>query len=183
MDHAGWRSRGYLPHCDERGLVQHIVFGLADALPRSIPSHLTDSAKRARWADRAFDAAHGSRLLSNANHAQEVQRCLLHDDGERYALVAWCVMPTHVHVVVEQFSGHRLADIVQVWKSVTSRKINATEGRRGSLWRREYFDRFMRSDEQYEWTVNYVERNPVTAKLVERPEDWRFSSACWKRRV
>jgi hypothetical protein len=41
----------------------------------------------------------------------------------------------------------------------------------------------MRSEEQYEWTVNYVERNPVTAGLAERPEDWKFSSARWKRSV
>jgi len=31
--HKGWRSRGYLPHCDAATLVQHIVFGLADSLP------------------------------------------------------------------------------------------------------------------------------------------------------
>ena len=181
MEHTGWRSRGYLPHCDERGLVQHIVFGLADALPKSVPSNLTDPAKRGAWADKAFDAGHGARLLRKPSHAEEVQRCLLHHDGERYALAAWCVMPTHVHVVIEQFEGHRLEDVIHAWKSVTARNINRAEGRGGALWRREYFDRFMRSEQQYEWTVNYVERNPVTARLAKRPEDWPFSSARWKR--
>ena len=181
MDHAGWRSRGYLPHCDERDLVQHIIFGLADAMPKSVPSHITDPWKRAEWADHELDRDYGSRLLAKPQHAAEVQRCLLHDDGERYALAAWCIMPTHVHVVAEQFDGHPLADVVQTWKSVTSHFINKTEGRKSALWRREYFDRFMRSEEQFAWTVEYVERNPVTAKLVERSEDWRFSSACWRR--
>ena len=181
MDHAGWRSRGYLPHCDERGLVQHIVFGLADALPKSVPSNITDPWKRAEWADRELDRDYGSRLLARPQHAAEVQRCLLHDDGERYALAAWCIMPTHVHVVAEQFDGHPLADVVQSWKSVTSHAINKAEGRKGSLWRREYFDRFMRSEDQFSWTVDYVERNPVTAKLVERPEAWPYSSASWRR--
>jgi len=182
MDHAGWRSRGYLPHCDERGLVQHIVFGLADALPSDIPESIVDPTERVAWADRALDSAYGSKLLAKHEHAGEVQRCLLHDDGEKYALAAWCVMPTHAHVVVEQFDGFPLAAIIQSWKSVTSHAINKAENRRGPLWRREYFDRFMRSQEQFTWTTEYVENNPVAAKLVETPAAWPFSSARFRRK-
>ena len=181
MDHAGWRSRGYLPHCDERGLVQHIIFGLADALPHSAPAGVGGALDRAEWADHELDRGLGSRLLATPDHAAEVQRCLLRDDGQRYALAAWCIMPTHVHVVAEQFDAHPLGDIVQAWKSVTSHAINKAETRKDPLWRREYFDRFMRSEAQFAWTVEYVERNPVTAGLIERPEGWRFSSARWRR--
>jgi putative transposase len=180
MDHTGWRSRGYLPHCDERGLVQHVVFGLADAMPRSVPSAMTDPAARAEWADKVFDGGHGSRMLAHPESAAIVEQALLHGDGERYALAAWCVMSTHVHVVVEQFPAFPLAKIVHTWKSFTAHEINKRKARAGALWRREYFDRFMRSPEQFEWTVTYVENNPVTAKLVERPEQWRFSSARWR---
>jgi REP element-mobilizing transposase RayT len=180
MSATGWRSRGYLPHCDEHSLVQHIIFGLADAMPSSVPSSITDPAKRARWADRAFDRGRGSRLLARRANATTVQESLLHGDGERYALVAWCVMPTHVHVVVEQFKDFSLAKIVHGWKSFTAHEINKNEGREGALWRREYFDRFMRSPEQFSWTVDYVERNPVAAGLVECAVDWPFSSASWR---
>jgi REP element-mobilizing transposase RayT len=177
---TGWRSRGYLPHCDEQGLVQHIVFGLADALPRSVPTTITESDARAKWADKVFDRGHGSRLLAEARNAAIVERALLHGDGEHYALTAWCVMPTHVHVVVEQFPATSLAKIVHTWKSFTAHEINKVEGREGVLWRREYFDRFMRSPEQFDWTVTYVESNPVTARLVDKPRDWPFSSARWR---
>ena len=54
--HQGWRSRGYLPHCDERGLVQHIVFGLHDGF-RAPPPTIEDAAARALWADHEFDRA------------------------------------------------------------------------------------------------------------------------------
>jgi putative transposase len=74
MDHSGWRSRGYLPHCDEQGLVQHIVFGLADAIPRSVPSSVTGPEARAKWADRIFDRGHGSRLLAKSANATIVSR-------------------------------------------------------------------------------------------------------------
>jgi REP element-mobilizing transposase RayT len=179
MSAIGWRSRGYLPHCDETGLVQHIVFGLQDAF-RAAPKGLADPLRRARWADAEFDRGHGSRLLGKANIAEIVQECLLHGDGERYALAAWCVMPTHVHVVVEPFADHSLSDVVQKWKSVSSHSINKIEGRKGRLWQPEYFDRFMRSEQQFAWTVAYVENNPVAASLVERAADWRFSSAFWR---
>jgi len=180
MTVTGWRSRGYLPHCDERGLVQHIIFGLSDGF-RAPPPEMPDSAQRALWADRELDTGHGSRLLAKPQHAQTVQNCLLHGDGERYALAAWCIMPTHVHVVIEQFEGQTLSDVIQKWKSVSAHTINKAEARRGRLWQPEYFDRFMRSPEQFDWTIAYVENNPVMARLVQRPELWRFSSATWRR--
>jgi REP element-mobilizing transposase RayT len=161
-------------------LVQHIVFGLADAMPRSVPNSVTGPAARAEWADRVFDRGHGSRLLARSANASLVERALLHRDGERYALAAWCVMPTHVHVVVEQFPNFPLAKIVHSWKSFTAHEINKQERRAGVLWRREYFDRFMRSPEQFEWTVTYVEKNPVSARLAAKPQDWPFSSARWR---
>ena len=180
MTTSGWRSRGYLPHCDERGLVQHVVFGLHDSY-RAPPTHMTDATQRAQWIDRDLDLGRGSRLLEKPEHAKTVQDCLLFGDGERYALAAWCVMPTHVHVLIEQFDHHPLSDVVQKWKSVSAHAINKVEGRTGRLWQPEYFDRFMRSEEQFAWTVAYIENNPVAAMLAEKPEDWRFSSATWRR--
>jgi putative transposase len=181
MTSTGWRSRGYLPHCDERGLIQHIVFGLFDSIPHEAPPSLSRPDDRAEWADRALDAGHGCRLLARPANAEIVQPSLLHDDGVRYALGAWCIMPTHVHVLAELRFDATLADIVQTWKSATSHAINKREGRTGRLWRREYFDRFMRSDEQFANTVTYIENNPVAAGLCEKPENWRFSSANWRR--
>lgn len=180
MSHAGWISRGYLPHCDERGLVQHVVFGLNDGF-RAPPPAIEDNAKRAAWADKEFDVGHGSRLLAQSRHARTIQERLFHDDDQRYALAAWCIMPTHVHVLVEQFERVPLSDVIQQWKSVSAHIINKAEGRSGTLWQREYFDRFMRSAEQFEWTVAYVENNPGAAGLAERPQDWAFSSANWRR--
>ena len=140
-----------------------------------------DPIERLNWAEGELDAGHGKRLLATPGNAALVQDCLLHGDGERYALAAWCVMPTHVHVIAEQFSGHDLSSIVQKWKSISAHAINKLESRKGPLWRREYFDRFMRSDEQFAWTIAYVENNPVTAGLVAQPDAWRYSSANWRR--
>ncbi len=90
-------------------------------------------------------------------------------------------MPTHVHVLVEFLSEASLASIVQSWKSASAHAINKREQRKGALWRREYFDRFMRSEQQFAATLAYIENNPVAANLCSTPQDWRFSSANWRR--
>ncbi|MES1201229.1 MAG: transposase [Pseudomonadota bacterium] len=161
-------------------MVQHIVFGLEDAFRTARPD-LTDPIARALWADKELDAGRGSRLLAKAQNATIVEDCLFYNDGERYALAAWCIMPTHVHIVAELFEAAALGALVQQWKSFTAHAINKAEARKGALWQREYFDRFMRSEQQLEWTLRYVENNPVAAGLAQQPEDWRFSSARRKR--
>jgi len=163
--HAGWRSRGYLPHFDAPNLIQHIVFGLADALP---PGERNEAD---------LDKGHGECLLRDARIASIAEATLLHEDGERYRLIAWCVMPNHVHAIFEQLPGAPLADVLQSWKSVSAHRINALLGRKGRLWRREYFDRYMRDVNDLRGTVAYVHCNPVEAGLCKDPADWRFSSA------
>lgn len=181
MSITGWRTRGYLPHRDEARLIQHIVFNLADALPTRYVG-LDDPEAQRNWIDAELDVGHGGKLLEAAENAEIVESCLQHDHGVRYALTAWCIMPNHVHVVVEQLHGRALGDIVQTWKSVTAHLINKRLARRGPVWQREYFDRFMRNEKQFETTVSYVENNPVAAGLVQNASDWRFSSAWAGRR-
>ncbi|MBY0565101.1 MAG: transposase [Hyphomonadaceae bacterium] len=180
MSATGWRTRGYLPHRDESRLVQHLVFNLADAFQALGPKPI-NRAERLVWADGQLDSGHGERVLATPANAAIVEQCLLKDHGARYALAAWCVMPNHVHVLVEQFPGHALGIVVQTWKSVSAHLINKRENRRGALWQREYFDRFMRDEEHFERTSRYIELNPVRAGLVDKPEAWRFSSA-WSGR-
>jgi REP element-mobilizing transposase RayT len=169
--HLEWHSRGYLPHRDAAGLIQHIVFSLADAIP---PTARPPSAIHV---DRLLDSGGGTCLLRTPEHAEFVQAALMQADGQRYRLVAWCIMPNDVHVVAEQFPNHRMSAIIQAWKSTSAHNINHRLGRSGRLWRREYFDRFMRDKNHLLTTIEYVEHNPVQARLAQYAADWRWSSA------
>lgn len=91
-------------------------------------------------------------------------------------------MPNHVHVIVEQTAGWPLNRIVHSWKSFTANEINRILERAGALWQREYFDRYMRTDEQFLTTKRYVQANPVAAGLCGAPGEWRWSSA-WSGRT
>ncbi len=94
-------------------------------------------------------------------------------------LHAWCVMPTHVHALVMTLDDHQLGQIVREWKTISAKRINSLTGRRGALWAPDYFDRYMRDESHYESTKQYIERNPVSAGLCARPEDWGHGSAGW----
>ena len=92
-------------------------------------------------------------------------------------MLAWCLMPNHVHVVMEPLAAYPLGGIVRSWKTFTARRANAVLGRTGAFWYEDYFDRFMRDEDHFSRTVHYVEENPVKAGLVAAAADWRWSSA------
>jgi putative transposase len=102
---------------------------------------------------------------------------LLHFDEGRYRLLAWCIMPNHVHVVIEILDRPSLSEIVGSWKSFTAKQANAKLGRSGSFWHADYFDRYMRNEDHLTRTIEYVEYNPVKAGLVEVASIWPWSSA------
>jgi REP element-mobilizing transposase RayT len=106
-----------------------------------------------------------------------VQENLLHLDGTRYRLLAWVVMPNHVHALIE-IRQTPLAEILHGWKSFTGKAANRLLNRSGDFWRNEYFDRFIRDEEHFRKAMRYIESNPVKAGLVKSAEEWIFGSAC-----
>jgi putative transposase len=127
--------------------------------------------------DQELDAGLGACWLRKPEIASLVEEALLHSDGERYRLLAWCLMPNHVHVVVEMRASVSLSAIVKSWKSFTARRSNAELGRSGTFWHADYFDRYMRNEDHLFRTIEYVEQNPVKAGLVQQASDWAWSSA------
>jgi putative DNA methylase len=187
-----WHSRGYLPHWEAGAVPQSITFRLADSLPSALLDRWSEELQslagderaneRRRRIQIALDQGHGSAALAKPMIAEMVEHALLHFDNERYRLHAWCIMPTHVHVVATPLSQQTLSQIAHAWKSFTSKKANALLKRTGAFWTPEYFDRAIRDETHYANAVGYVAMNPVKAGLCGRPGDWRFSSA-WEGRL
>ena len=114
-----------------------------------------------------WDAAHGVQFITFrtdggrqlSHHAAEVVESVIqYDDNRRYALLVWCVMPDHVHVIVRPTAP--IADIVKAWKSVSARRIV-----KGTLWQADYFDRLIRNSRELADTIDYVMNNPEAAQL------------------
>jgi putative transposase len=197
--HKGWYSRGYLPHLDEPGRLQVITFRLADSLPQTalceIEVELADFEKavlagetpalrerlradrRRKLFEKFLDRSLGTCLLRDRRVGGMIENALLHFDGERYMLAAWCVMPNHVHALINTKQGFPLANLVQSWKSFTAKEANRILERDGTFWQRDFFDRFIRDDVHLARVVEYIEQNPVKAGLVLEATAWPFSSA------
>ena len=93
---------------------------------------------------------------------------------KRYRLLAWCVMPNHVHVVVKIFPGHTLSDVIHSWKSFSAKHANRALRLRGAFWQREYYDHLIRDQGELDRAIRYVAANPEKAKL----EQWRWVWVC-----
>jgi len=72
--------------------------------------------------DENLDGGLGACWLKEPTIAALVENAMLHFDGGRYRLLAWCIMANHVHVVVEPIEGNTLGAVVQVWKSFTAHR-------------------------------------------------------------
>jgi len=173
----GWHGRGYLPHFDSPETIQFVTFRLADSLPRDRIEALRSMPDAMVQVDQELDAGLGACWLGKPEIATLTQDALLHFDEERYRLLAWCIMPNHVHVVIEPLEGHTLSGIVKSWKSFISRHANAHLGRAGTFWEPDYFDRYMRNEDHLMRTIDYIENNPATAGLAEKATAWPWSSA------
>lgn len=89
---------------------------------------------------------------------------------------AWCLMPNHVHLVAVPHTEEAFSRAIGQAHRRYTRRINFREKWRGHQWQ-ERFASFP-TDEQYLLaTARYIEMNPVAAKLVQNPEDYRWSSA------
>ena len=192
-----WHSRGYLPHFESTEVTQHVTFHLADSLPRtvllllegelkSVPTEKRDVERRKR-VEAWIDAGHGSCVLGKPGIADMVQGSLMTFDAKRYRLLAWVVMPNHVHALFQPMAGWTVAKIVGSWKKFTAQKICPDLRDRGEtattpVWHREYWDRFIRDWGHLEQAVEYIHLNPVKAGLVVAAEKWPWSSAYFANR-
>jgi len=90
--------RGNLPHIYKEGCSYFITFCLFDvASPRfEQRQHLLAIDEPEKMAELLEPTRSGSCLLQQQRLAESVQDALLHFQGKRYALSAWCVMPNHV---------------------------------------------------------------------------------------
>ena len=118
-----------------------------------------------RGINRRLRQGIGSCPLRDPEIAQIVADALHHFDGERYELIAYVIMPNHVHILFRPHPDHSLSKILHSWKGFTAKKINERLNRKGKLWSDEYHDRLIREDVHLRNCIRYIRRNPRKARL------------------
>jgi type I restriction enzyme R subunit len=202
--------RRHLPHWDLPGAICFVTTCLHGSIParglldvsryrkdlerRPLPGGLTaDEWASRRWklgfarAERWLDADPAVRHLADPCLARIVVETMYYFAGARYDLLAYVVMPSHLHWVFRprddwcRSAGPNRRPprerIMHSLKTHTALECNRARGRQGSFWQQESYDHCVLDVEELERVIRYVEQNPVKAGLVETPERWPFSSA------
>lgn len=96
-------------------------------------------------------------------------------------IYGYCLMTNHVHLVVDP--GGDTTNLGLLMKRLAgrhTRRINRLERRTGTSWEGRYKCSQIETDQYLLACTRYVELNPVRARLVEKPEDYRWSSYRFK---
>ena len=97
-----------------------------------------------------------------------------------YKLHAFVLMPDHLHVLLTPGETTTVEKAMQMIKGGSAHRMGLEKPQKFPIWHSGFHDRWMRDAEEYRGSKRYIEQNPVEAKLVERPEDYGFSSASGK---
>jgi putative transposase len=90
-----------------------------------------------------------------------------------FTVIAYVIMPEHVHLLVSEAKSGPLASAIQAIKQSVSRRLI---GNRDHFWQERYYDFNVWSLPKQKEKVRYIHRNPVRRGLVDRPEEWLWSS-------
>ncbi len=136
------------------------------------------------WAKYVITFATRNRRQLSSEARTIVMDCILHWKDKRYELYAACVMPNHVHLLIEPFVKDQdekgsavffpLAEILHTIKSFTAHQINKKNDADGPVWENESFDRRIRSESDLQEKFLYITGNPWEAQLVESDESYEW---------
>src|SRR3990172_4609402 len=99
-----------------------------------------------------------------------------------FAVLAYCFMPDHLHLLVE---GGPQSDLPQFVKDFKQQTVYAhRRSNSGVLWQKSYYDHILRAEEDVRDTARYIVGNPVRAGLVTIASDYPHSgSFVWGRMI
>lgn len=183
--------RGKLPHWEIENGRYFVTARLADSLPAAAVTRLHGvhqslqaiAAQSSQFTqlqreyfavmEKYLDAGSGACLLTQHPLAQTLSDELHRLEEWDVMVPHYTVMPNHWHalLVPGRDCSRSLSEIMKRVKGRTANAIRRIAGGCGPVWQREWFDRWIRDDSEWERFVRYIQQNPVKARLVERPED------------
>jgi putative transposase len=127
---------------------------------------LNRAAKRTILFEDAGDYAAFEQVLEEAVERNQV------------ALFAYCLMPNHWHFVLTPKTDGALSRFMHWLTTTHARRWQNAHGLAGlgAVYQGRFKATPVGGDRHFLWVCRYVERNPLRASIVERAEDWRWSS-------
>ena len=91
-------------------------------------------------------------------------------------IIAYCLMPTHLHLILKQLKRNGISIFMNDILNSYTRYFNVKTRRKGPLWESRFKSVLVDTDEQLIHLTRYIHLNPVTAYLINKPQEWKFSS-------
>lgn len=91
-------------------------------------------------------------------------------------IISFCIMPTHIHIALKQISDSGISKFMSRVLNGYSRYFNTKHARTGPLWSSRFKSVLVDRQEQLLHLTRYIHLNPTSAGLVNKPEEWRYSS-------
>jgi|SRR3989339_573622 len=91
-------------------------------------------------------------------------------------ILSYCIMPDHYHFLLKILNSHVFSKLINTIEDSFTRYFNIKFNRKGPLWQNSFKAVEIRSNEQLLHVSRYIHLNPTTNRLVDKPEDWIFSS-------
>ncbi len=191
-------TRRNLPHWYVPGAMHFVTFRLAGTLPRQVIDDLKQRRRELLLGradgisalehrrrvhkqlfaayDRYLDLNREIAWLADPRIASVMRASLYHLHGKHYALLAYSIMPNHVHVLFQPLIAEQefaedsesdtgedadrhgpLASIMHSLKGYTAHQANQILRRKGAFWQHESYDHWVRDEDELERIVDYIE--------------------------
>ncbi len=155
----------HLPHIDMLGYYQFITFrthaSTDEYLKRLSLQNISNSKKQFEIDDYLDNSQKGSYL--NNEVLVWMSDFLKSKDKVLYELIAFVIMPNHIHLLIKPFK--KLATVLHSIKGSSAKIINEMINKDGKFWAKDYYDKAIRDEKHFNTVYNYIKNNPL--KLAE----------------
>ena len=114
------------------------------------------------------------RKLGDADYARLASALTRRRGKHGFLLTAWVFLPDHWHAII--YPPLTISRVFQSVKVSSTIAIKVRRREAGELWQIRFFDRALRTVQEYLEKVEYIHPKPVRRGLVKQPEDWKWSS-------
>ena len=156
-----------LPHIDLNEHYQFITFRTNNSLDKYLEKLYNaeqENSKKQLAVDEYLDSSTNGAYLFQ-NEIEIFKQVILNKDNELYELIAYSIMPNHIHLLLKQKTS--LSKIIKYIKGKSAIELNKSLNMSGQFWARDYYDRAIRNETHFSTVYDYILNNPVKANLAD----------------
>lgn len=156
-------------HIFNRSIAGYVIFNNPEEFNRML-----ELVKLCRFINFNYRYSQFSKLELSTKMA--IINKLEKDNNILVEIVAFCLMPTHIHLILKQIIDDGITKYLGRISNSYSKYFNFKHSRTGPLWSGRFKNEIVETDEQLLHLTRYVHLNSTSMDLVKNPKNWLYSS-------